>query len=104
MLNICLTKVDTRRRYRWTKEEKMFYTEVEPPHHLADSMNQQKETVITLDSQKLWRSIRIFWKAHQLWFPMPLSLTDLHIPIMRFNKFIADWSEGQRSSRKTILV
>jgi hypothetical protein len=93
MLNICLTKVDTRRRYRWTKGEKMFYTEVEPPHHLADSTNQQKETVITLDSQKPWRSIRIFWKAHQLWFP-----------IMRFDKFIADWSEGQQSSRKSILV
>jgi len=83
------------------KGDKMFHTEVEPPHHLADSTNQQKETVITLDSQKLWRSIRIFWKAHQLWLSMP---TDLHIPIMGFNKFIVDWSEGQQSSRKIILV
>ena len=60
MLDICLTKVETRRSYRRTKGEKMFYTEVEPPHHLADSTNQQKETVITLDSLKLWRSICTF--------------------------------------------
>ena len=51
MFYICFTKVYTRRSYCWTKGEKMVYKEAKPTHHLADCTNQQKETVITLDSQ-----------------------------------------------------
>ena len=47
-------------------------------------MDQLKEIFINLDSLKLWRSMRTFWKAYQAEFPMIPVLSILDFPMLRY--------------------
>jgi len=66
----------------------------------SDPMNVQtnvwtSKVVITLNSLKLWRPMRTFWKVHQVHFPMPQSPPYLDIAIKSYVWISQDCSEGQ---------
>jgi len=92
------------RSYCWTKGEKMVYIEAEPTHHLADSTDQQKETIITIDLLKLWRSMRTCWKDDQVSFRMQPTSHHLDLAPRSYDHISANCSERQQSSRDRILV
>ena len=63
----------------------------------SEKTDQYKEIFITFDSQKLCRSMRTFWKAYQVYFPMQQTSPHLDITIKSYAQISQDCSEGQQS-------
>ena len=97
-----LDKVYTRRSYCCTKREKIV---LHRSWTNTPSSWQQKRRVqcrngpvqaifITFDFQMIWRPIRTFWKAHQVFFPMPQVSSHLDITIKSYVWISQDCWEG----------
>jgi hypothetical protein len=65
--------------------------------------DQLKETFITLDSLKLWRPMRTFWKAYQVFFSMAQVPSVLDFPMLRYEQISENCSEDQQSSWDRML-